>query len=75
MNKLIPELAHFSLLSSLLLPTITTAHAVGSAHDIYGRTHGSYRPFFPFRAPLPIPTFPIKKLINFVLFALPWYSQ
>lgn len=71
MSSLIPELAHFSLLSSLLLPIIT----VGSAHDNYGGTHGLYRPFFPPRAPspIPIPTFPIKKLINFVLFTLPWY--
>lgn len=69
MSSLIPELAHFSLLSSLLLPIIT----VGSAHDNYGGTHGLYRPFFPPRAPSPIPTFPIKKLINFVLFTLPWY--
>lgn len=74
MSSLIPELAHFSLLSSLLLPIISTAHTVGSAHDNYGGTHGLYRPFFPPRAPSPIPTFPIKKLINFVLFTLPWYS-
>lgn len=73
MSSLIPELAHFSLLSSLLLPIISTAHTVGSAHDNYGGTHGLYRPFFPPRAPSPIPTFPIKKLINFVLFTLPWY--
>lgn len=73
MSSLIPKLAHFSLLSSLLLPIISTAHTVRSAHDNYGGTHGLYRPFFPPRAPSPIPTFPIKKLINFVLFTLPWY--